>query len=234
MHFFTTIAGYLFAFPLLFIIMLLVLIQSFIGNQKIFEKVLKYLCRLFPALFGIKVKTFGLANLDPDKPHIFMSNHVNIFDGFILYGYIPNFFRGVELEDHFSWPVWGTITRKMGNIPISHRNAEAALTSLDKASTIISKGTSITILPEGHRTRDGKLQAFKGGPFRLAKKAKVDIIPIVMKGLWNRKSVHSKIVRPGTVELKFGDPVTVESYNDISHKELNVKVKEIILGMLEE
>ncbi|MCK5672885.1 MAG: 1-acyl-sn-glycerol-3-phosphate acyltransferase [Spirochaetales bacterium] len=232
MHFFTTIAGYFFAVPLLFIIMLLVLIQSLIGNQNIFEKVLKYLCRLFPIIFGIKIKTSGLSNFDPDKPYIFMANHVNIFDGFILYGYIPNFFRGVELEDHFSWPVWGTITRKVGNIPISHSNPKAALESLDKASSAISKGTSITILPEGHRTRDGKLQPFMRGPFRLAKKAKVDIIPIVMKGLWERKSVHSKLVRPGLVELVFGDPITSESYKELSDRKLKDMVRDILLGML--
>ncbi|MCD6396912.1 MAG: 1-acyl-sn-glycerol-3-phosphate acyltransferase [Spirochaetaceae bacterium] len=230
----TSVIGYFFAIIILFIISFLVLIQSIFGNQRLFDPLIKLLCRIFPSVFGIKIKTTGLENIDPKKTHIFMANHVNIFDGFILYGYIPSFIRGIELEDHFSWPLWGTITRKMGNIPISHKNPESALISLDKASTVISHGTSVTILPEGHRTRDGKLQEFKGGPFRLAKNAKVDIIPIAMKGLWHRKSVHSKIVRPGNVELLIGNPVTAESYKNISHKELKPKIREIILRMLKE
>ena len=233
MHFITTIFGYFSGIILLFLILLLILIQSLFGNQKLFDPAIKFLCRLFPAVFGIKVKTIGLKNLDLEKPYIFMANHVNIFDGFILYGYIHNFIRGVELESHFSWPVWGTITRKAGNIPISHNNPKAALESLEKASSAITKGTSIAILPEGHRTRDGQLQPFMRGPFRLAKKAGVDIVPIVMKGLWDRKSVHSKIVHPGSVELFTGDPITPELYNNLSDRKLKDLVRNIIGGMIE-
>ncbi len=232
MHFVTTIIGYLLGFILLLFILILVLIQSLLGNQKLFDPAIKFFCRLFPAVFGIKVKTIGLENFDSKKPHIIMANHVNIFDGFILYGYIPNFFRGVELESHFSWPVWGTITRRLGNIPISHKDPKAALESLDKASAKIALGTSIAILPEGHRTRDGNLQTFMRGPFRLAKKANVDIIPIAMKGLWERKSVHSKLVHPGSVELVLGKPVTKEFYADLSDRKLKDRVRDIILGLL--
>ena len=218
---------------MLFLILLLVLVQSLLGNQKLFDPAIKFLSRLFPVVFGINVKATGLKNLDLEKSYIFLANHVNIFDGFILYGYIPNFVRGVELESHFSWPIWGTITRKIGNIPISHNNPKEALESLDKASTAISKGTSIAILPEGHRTRDGQLQPFMRGPFRLAKKAGVDIVPIVMKGLWDRKSVHSKIVHPGKVEIIAGTPITPEDYKNISDRKLKDLVRTIILGMLE-
>ncbi len=226
--------GYLIGIILLIIISIIVLVQNLIDNQKLFDPFIKFLSRLFIRVFGIKIITNGLEKLDPGKTHIFMANHVNIFDGFILYGYIPNFSRGIELKDHFKWPVWGAITKRMGNIPISHTNAKEAFQSLKKARNAILKGTSIIILPEGHRTRNGKLQAFKGGPFRLASEAKVDIIPIAMKGLWHRKSVHSKIVRPGTVELLVGDPVTAESFKNISHKELKPKIRDIILRMLEE
>ncbi len=232
MHFLSTIIGYFFGSIIILIALILVIIQSIIGNQKLFDPLIKLLCRFFPVFFGIKVKTHGLKKVDPAKTYIFMANHVNIFDPFILYGYIPNFIRAVELEDHFSWPVWGAITRKMGNIPISHRNTNEALKSLVIAHTAILQGTSIAILPEGHRTRDGRLQPFMRGPFRLAKNAEADIIPIVMKRLWERKSVKSKIVKPGTVELIFGEVITSELCKRLSEKELKNKVREIFLDML--
>ena len=232
MHFLTTAFGYFSAIILILITLILVLVQSLIGNQKLFDPLIRLLCRILPAMFGIRVKTLGLEKLDPEKTYLFMANHVNIFDGFILYGHIPHFIRGVELEDHFSWPVWGTITRRMGNIPISHKNTVEALKSLDIAQTALSRGTSIAILPEGHRTRDGKLQHFMRGPFMLAKNAEVDIIPIVMKGLWERKSVKSIIVRPGSVELVFGKTITSELTKELSDKELKDKVRGVLLDML--
>lgn len=232
MHFLTTAFGYFSAIILILITLILVFVQSLIGNQKLFDPLIRLLCRILPAMFGIRVKTLGLEKLDPEKTYLFMANHVNIFDGFILYGHIPHFIRGVELEDHFSWPVWGTITRRMGNIPISHKNTVEALKSLDTAQTALSIGTSIAILPEGHRTRDGKLQHFMRGPFMLAKNAEVDIIPIVMKGLWERKSVKSIIVRPGSVELVFGKTITSELTKELSDKELKDKVRGVLLDML--
>ena len=232
MHFLISAVGYFFTIIIIFIVLILILIQSLIGNQKLFDPFIKLLGRIVPAMFGIRVKPQGFNKLNPEKTYLFMANHINFFDLFILYGYIPHFIRAVELEDHFSWPVWGTITGKMGNIPISHRNTVEALKSLDIAKTAIFRGTSIIILPEGHRTRDGKLQPFMRGPFQLAKNAEVDIIPIAMKGLWERKSVKSKIVRPGTVELVFGEPITSESSKELSDKELKDKVRGTLLDML--
>ncbi len=228
-----TATGYFFGILLLFLVLLLVTIQTLLNRQKLFDPAIKWLCRIFPLLFGIRVKTRGLEKIDPEKTYIFMANHVNIFDGFLLYGYIPHFFRGVELEDHFSWPVWGTITKKMGNIPISQKNTADALKSLSKANEALSKGTSITILPEGHRTRNGKLQSFMRGPFLMAKNSEADIVPIAMKGLWKIKSVKSVIVRPGTVELVFGDPVAYEYYKDLSDRKLRNRVKDIISSLLD-
>lgn len=232
MIFFSTFIGYSLGGVLLLIILVLVLIQSLFRNQKLFDPVIKFLCRLFPAAFGIKVNAVGIENVDQKTPNLFMANHVNIFDGFILYGYIPGFIRGIELEEHFSWPVWGTIVRNIGNIPISHTDPKSALKSLEKAGAAISNGTSIAILPEGHRTRDGKLQSFMRGPFRLAKNANIDIIPIVMKGLWERKTIHSKLVRPGTVELIFGNPIRSEFYKELSDRKLKDLVRDTISGML--
>jgi len=233
MYIFTTFFGYLTAFFILLIILLLVLIQSMIGNQKLFDPLIKFFSRALPAIFGIRVKVTGLTEIDTEKTALYMANHVNLFDVFILYGYIPCFLRAVELEDHFHWPIWGAITRRMGNIPISHKNTQDALGSLDAAGKALNQGTSIAILPEGHRTRDGKLQPFMRGPFRLAVMAEGDIQPIVMKGLWDRKSVGSLLVRPGTVELVFGERIPAESFSGISDRALKDRVKGIFLSMLE-
>jgi len=232
MYYATTFIGYFSAFFILLIILFLVLIQSLVGKQELFDPAIKFLSRALPAIFGIKIHPEGLSNINQEKTVIFMANHVNIFDVFILYGHIPNFIRAIELEDHFHWPIWGAITRRMGNIPISHKNPREAVKSLEEAGHTISRGTCITVLPEGHRTRDGKLQPFMRGPFRLAKAAGVDIVPVVMKGLWERKSVGSLIVYPGTVELVFGKEISAESFSNISDRELRDRVRGLFLSML--
>lgn len=232
MSFLFTFSGYLLGVPVLLFILLLIIIQNLLNNQRLFDPLLKFLCRLIPRLFGIRIRVSGFENLDRGKNYLFISNHINIFDGLILYGYIPHFIRGVELESHFSWPIWGAITRRLGNIPISHKNVKEALVSLDRAAEVINKGLSILIFPEGHRTRDGGLQTFMRGPFRLVKKTQADIMPIVFKGAWERKNIKTRLVTPGSMEIIFGSPLSHALYSGLSDRELRDKSRMKIKEML--
>lgn len=230
----TTVCGYAIGIGLLTTGLLLILLQNLLGNQRVLEPVLKLICRLIPLFLGIRVKVTGGKNLDRTKTCIFLANHVNIFDAFVLYGHIPHYVRSVELEEHFSWPLWGLVTKHLGNIPISHRNTEQALKSLERAAQSVSEGISLILMPEGHRTRDGNLGHFMSGPFRLALKTQVDLIPTAQKGAFERKNVHSLFVHPGRMELVFGRPIPPGSYAGKSARQLQTSVREILSQMLTE
>ncbi len=209
-----------------------VIICSYLFKPRQYDKYIKWLCRMFLRSFFIKVKVVGLEKIDPNKTYIFMSNHVNIFDVFLLYGYIPNFARGVELDSHFTWPIWGQVITRFGNIPISQKYFQSALNSLNRAEQAIQNGTSIIILPEGHRTRDGNLLPLMRGPFLMAKRAKADIVPTAMIGAFKIKRVTHWLTRPGTVKFVFGDVISVESFKDSSTHELKNLVKDKIQKLI--
>lgn len=198
-----------------------------------YDKIVKWLCRLLLRLMFIRVETIGKEKINPQKTYIFMANHVNIFDVFILNGYIPNFVRGVELESHFNWPIWGKVISRYGNIPISQTRFLSAIKSLQKAEQAIRDGTSIIILPEGHRTKDGKLLPFMRGPFMMALKTKVDIVPVVMIGAYKIKKVTHWLVKPGKVKLVFGDIIPYQLIKDMSSKELKEYVKNNIQELID-
>lgn len=211
-----------------------VLLLTFICKPYSCDSFIKLLCRFFLKTSLIRVKVRGREKVDPQKTYIFMSNHVNIFDVFILTGYIPNLTRGVELDKHFHWPIWGPMIRRYGNIPISHTNPRSALVSLEKARETFKKGVSIIILPESHRTRDGNLLPFKKGPFRLAAEAQADIVPCAMVGAYEIKTVTSWLIKPGTVIFKIGDVVPYQFYKDLSITQVRDLVKNKIVELLEE
>ncbi|MBD3288416.1 hypothetical protein GF337_06390 [candidate division KSB1 bacterium] len=216
------------------ILALLVISVTMICKSYKCDKFIKTFSRLFLKTFFIRVKVEGLEKIDPDKPYIFTSNHINIFDVFILTGYIPNITRGVELDRHFEYPIWGTIIKKYGNIPISHSNPRSALKSLDKAKQTFEKGVSIIILPEGHRTRDGNLRPFMKGPFHLAMRAKADIVPTAMIGLYQIKKVTSLLVQPGKVILRIGNVVPYEHYRHLNTSQLRDLIRQKTCELLEE
>ncbi len=187
--------------------------------------------RAIPATFGIATRVTGLGRLPGGgegpigAPVIIMANHVNIFDGFLLRGGLPLAFRAVELDRHFAWPVYGTAMRLHGNIPIPHGSPRAALGSLQKAMRVLAEGTPLVVLPEGHRTRDGRLQRFMLGPFRLAREAGATIVPVYLDGAFERQQTGSLLVQPGTVYLRIGEPIPADVVRSLDERSLRDRVR---------
>jgi len=196
------------------------------------DPMVKYLCRLFIRGLSIRVKPEGLENIDPQQTYVFMSNHVNIFDAFILNGHIPNFARALELNTHFNWPIYGAAIRRFGNIPVSHENPRQALASLKKAEQALNQGTSIVILPEGGRTLDGQLKPFKRGPFLLAQNVRFDVVPIVLSGAYKVKRKGASLIRPGTIVCRFGKVIPSAQIHSMETDDLRQYVRDIMQEMI--
>lgn len=174
---------------------------------------------LFKIIF-VKVRVEGKENVVPNKTYLFMANHVSLFDIPLLAAYIPTFVRAVEALRQFKWPVYGWAIRRLGNIPIDRKNIHASIRSMKKTERILKSGKSIAILPEGHRTLDGRLGPFKKLPFHLAKQAKVPIIPIGLSGLFQLKSRDSWVIRPRPITIRFGRPILPEKIEKLSKEDL--------------
>ncbi len=191
---------------------LVLLVFAGIASARSYDAVLKLLCRLLVRCFPIKVEVSGLRGLDLRKSYLFIANHVNILDGFVLYGYLPWLFRAVELEEHFSWPVYGWFIRTFGNIPVSPGSGAKTAAGMRRADKALNAGISILVLPEGHRTRTGTLGAFGRGAFRIAVRTGVEMVPVVMAGAFHVMRVGRWTVRPGTVRVVAGEVIKPASY----------------------
>jgi 1-acyl-sn-glycerol-3-phosphate acyltransferase len=56
---------------------------------------------------------------------------------------------------------------------------------MDDAERTLAEGSSLMIFPEGTRSPDGHLKAFKHGAFTLALRGRVPLLPIVVEGTAN-------------------------------------------------
>ena len=54
--------------------------------------------------------------------------HVTLFEPFVLYATVPQFFRGLELEAHFRIPVYGWMMKRFGNVPVPDTNRASVWT----------------------------------------------------------------------------------------------------------
>lgn len=213
--------------------LLLIIIMAILLPVRIYNRPGRALLRLIIRVFGGRVTAEGVEKLDPQKTYLFMPNHVSLFDIPLVGGIIPNYARGVEAAEHFNWPLIGWFVRSIGNIPIERSSIHSSWSSLEKAASQIRGGKSIIIMPEGTRTRSGRLGSFKKLPFRLAQIAGVDIVPIGLSGLFSFKPRDGWIVRPGPLKMKVGDPIPYEQFKEYELQKLSDLVHDRIESLIE-
>ncbi len=85
---------------------LLVLLGIFVDPRKN-DWPQRFFFRNVLRLAGVKFEVVRSPGFDPGKTSIFICNHVNLFDPFVIYSAIPQFVRGFELESHFRIPIYG-------------------------------------------------------------------------------------------------------------------------------
>lgn len=218
----------------LLIVILLSIVLSFVIPVKTIDPWIKRAFRLYLRLLFIRVEVKNAECLNPEKEYIFMPNHSSFFDPVVLNGFIPNYIRGIEKEAHFSWPVYGYFIRRFGNIPINQKSLKKSLESMRQAENYLCEGKSVVVFPEGTRSSDGRIGRFKRLPFMLAKQAKVPIVPVGVRGLYNVLPRDSFWIQPQKVTLTFGEIIQSEtiaaSETDELAETVRRRVVEIVKG----
>lgn len=166
-------------------------------------------------------------------PVIFVANHVSFLDIFICGTVLPGYPRGPELKSHFNKPIYGWFITRFGQIPIEPAGGRGLLESLKNVITILeTKRRNILIMPEGTRTRDGRLGRFKPGAFYLAQKTGTPVVPVVFKNLYKINNPTALTVNPGRLEVVFGEPIKPEEFENA--KEMSEYTKGVMTEILEE
>jgi 1-acyl-sn-glycerol-3-phosphate acyltransferase len=162
---------------------------------------------------GAKLEVQRMPALPPG-PVVFASNHESVLDIWVLFSVLGRSFRFIAKQELFRLPVFGWYMRIGGHIPVDRGNHQRAVASLVKAAETVRSGTSIIVFPEGTRSRTGRVQPFKKGPFVLAMKAGVPVIPIAISGSGAVTPSQHVAVHPGTIRVAAGDPVDPSRFPD--------------------
>ena len=96
----------------------------------------------------------------------------------------------------------------------------------------LNEGISFAMYPEGTRSPDGRLRAFKRGAFVIAMQAGVPIVPVSIVGAQLLMHKGEWAVRPGEVLIRFGVPVDVSDYPASRRAELLSRVHDLVAAGL--
>ena len=111
-------------------------------------------------------------------------------------------------------------------------NKASAQASVSAAARVLDKGIHITTFVEGTRSRDGRLQPFKKGPFYLAMQSGAPCIPVSIYGTETMMAKGSFAIKPGVAHIIFHALLNPRDY--ATREELSAAVRAAIASGLPE
>jgi 1-acyl-sn-glycerol-3-phosphate acyltransferase len=193
------------------------------------------LCKRIAFFSGAKVVLKATPGFDAQRTSIFMVNHVNLLDPFMLYCAVPQLVRGWELESHFRIPIYGWLMKRFGNVPVPDVRSPKDLKRLWRMTKeAIDGGISLIIFPEAKRTRDGHVNAFEEGGFRLAQQLGVPIVPASLVGSFHHLRTGQWVLRPTTITVVLHDTIETKGMKKEDVPALVERVREAVAAPVEE
>ena len=185
-------------------------------------------------LAGARFEVHRAAGFDPQRTSLFICNHVNLFDPFVIYSAVPQFLRGFELESHFKIPVYGWMMGRFGNVPVPDTPSREGLEMMrSRAKAALDSGISLVAFAEGSRTRDGHVQEFKKGIFGLAQKFGIPIVPVSMVGSYQFFQTGNWMLYPRKIEVYIHEPIETSNIGRSEVDTLRLRVQQIIAAPVE-
>ena len=146
----------------------------------------------------LKLHVSGYDKVPFGKRFLLVSNHCSKFDNFIQCAVLKKTqLAYISKPENFKIPIGGRFMRRGLYLSLPRGNTREEFKVIMKAIEYIKDDkVSIGIFPEGTRSKDGNLQEFKPGAFKIAEKAKCPVIVCSMKGTfeihknWPWKTSH--------------------------------------------
>jgi 1-acyl-sn-glycerol-3-phosphate acyltransferase len=165
------------------------------------------------AVAGIRVAVEDLADLDHGRPYVFAANHQNALDILALAGSLPYAFGFVAKAELRRMPLIGQALKHSASVFLDRSDPRRSLQSLKQAGEHIRSGNSVLIYPEGARTFSPYMTSLKRGALLVALEAGVPLVPVTVIDAYRLLDERRKAVRPGTIRIVVGKPMSVEGYH---------------------
>jgi 1-acyl-sn-glycerol-3-phosphate acyltransferase len=177
---------------------------------------LAFLAENMCAMHGL---TVGHCGTPPRGPAILVANHVSYLDPIAIMSVVPSL--AIAKHEVASWPVLGELARGLDLLLVDRADPHSGARALLRARTLLARGASILVFPEGTTTLGDDVLPFKRGMFGLARRLALPVVPVALDYLdegmawvgdasflphYFKTSSHPQV----GVRLEFGEPMFAE------------------------
>jgi 1-acyl-sn-glycerol-3-phosphate acyltransferase len=188
-----------------------------------------WLCIMLPF---VRFKREGLSGSMIDTPSIIVINHFSFFDTYCM-ALLPVSEIAFTIRSWpFKMPWYAPFMRLADYLDLETIGWDG---TFREGSRILAKGVSLLFFPEGHRSRDGQIQRFYSGPFKLAVETGAPIIPLCIIGTDRLLPPNRWWLLPSTIRLRALTPVSPKEFTgETAHVDLRKHIKNLMTQNLEE
>lgn len=184
-------------------------------------------------LAGVRVRTEGIENI-PAGVCVFAANHASNLDAPAALIGVPRRISFLAKREVFKVPIVKTALRLAKIVAVDRRDRDAAIASIDQAVQYLKEGISFVVFPEGTRSKDGQLKAFKKGTFVMAIQAGVPVVPVSIVGSRERMRKGTLATVSGEILIRFAPAVESAGHSTGQREELLVRVQRAVAAGLSE
>ena len=186
-------------------------------------------------LIGIYQKNIFETPHDKNNQYVFVANHISYLDSPALVKAIRQPLRALGKIEMTKIPIFGFIY-SYAAVKVDRSNAENRAKSMCNLKSILNKGISIIVFPEGtFNMTHHPLKGFYDGAFRVAIETQTPIKPLLFLDTYDRMNYHSIFsLNPGRSRSVFLDEISVEGLTTDDIEMLREKVFSIMGKKLRE
>ncbi|MFV0425417.1 MAG: lysophospholipid acyltransferase family protein [Beutenbergiaceae bacterium] len=186
--------------------------------------------------FEVAVTVEGERNVEGlQGPFIVVANHSSHLDAPSIITHMPyrltKHLAVAAAGDYFFNNVWRrTLTAFFFNsYPVDRGRTKSKNAGL--SVSLLRQGVPLLIFPEGTRSKDGVMRAFKPGAAALARALRVPVVPVAIVGAYEAMPKGRNWPAPGRppVKLLIGKPVRVRSGEALA--DLNARIEGRVAAM---
>ena len=230
--FLTFLVFFIFAFVLITPLTLLyiILVPKSEKKRYRYHQMIAFFMRLaLKALPGVKFSLKNKYGETFEKPAVIIANHQSHLDLLCTMMLNP---KVVLLTTDWVWknPMYGVIIRFAEFYPVSDGYDK----NVERLKSLVERGYSVVVYPEGTRSVTGDIQRFHKGAFQLAHALNVDILPVFIHGANHVMPKNDFVLREGQLYVEIGERMPAEEVSAAETRALTSQFRKFYIQHFEE
>lgn len=185
-------------------------------------------------LAGATVSVTGQENLPQSGAYMVVANHQGYFDIPIMLACVGSPRGLIAKRELDRLPGIRTWMRHLHCLFVDRSSPRAGAQIILDGAKMLEDGHSLTIFPEGTRSKGGPVREFKAGAFRIAARAGAPVVPVTINGSHRlMESNRHSLIRPAGVQVIIHPAVETQGLSREALRALPETVRATVMRSLQ-